>query len=159
MAQVVNKLLTISHLCKADSWRWLIKTIVDVNREVGLLAGKKRKSAVSLFVLRLWRKLCSMKRLQFLGRQWVTHFQSWANTDSPEISNKMIVENNVENEISSLVESSLFIGFLSQKQVSKDFRWTEQTDAILCTSKKIKKTVKNKAQDTWQQKATGYFLI
>lgn len=142
MAQVVNKLLTISHLCKADSWRWLIKTIVDVNREVGLLAGKKRKSAVSLFVLRLWRKLCSMKRLQFLGRQWITHFQSWANTDLPEISNKMIVENNVENEISSLVEFiyRLFVTKAGLKGFSMD--WTNGCNTVYKQKKKKKNSKK-----------------
>lgn len=34
---------------------------------------------------------------------------------------KKVVENPVENEISSLAEFVLFIGFLSLKQASKDF--------------------------------------
>lgn len=57
----------------ADGWRWLTTTVVDTNREVGLLASLKRKSAMSLFVMLLWKNSGEWRDCCLFGDwEWLT---------------------------------------------------------------------------------------
>lgn len=109
MCREVNRSLSIGHLCRADSGSRLIRTIVDVKREVGLLADKKRKSAVSLFVLLLPTTLWWMKRLQLSGatvNDSLPALGQHGNTFNKGDRDR--VENRLQNELLSLrIVSSL----------------------------------------------------
>lgn len=119
--QGVKQLLTICHACKK---RWLEVTHKSSS---GCKGGNwfdswRGEEIRSVLIGAAFDENCGeWKRLQFLGRQRVTHFQSWANLGLHKWYSKRLLKKAVENEIWSLSELGLIIASRSLKRVSKGF--------------------------------------